>query len=307
MNKGGNAKMFVPLLIREPISKGTNIFLLVKKRECDKMKKIGLAIALISCFAVLTACGTDSDEKVDTIKIGASPTPHAEILEYIKPELKKKGIKLKIVKFDDYVLPNKALENDDIDANYFSTVPYFDLQKKENGYQFSNVGAIHLEPMGIYSHKIKEINAIPSNAKVIVSNVPSEWGRVLNIFVKNNLIKIKPGVSIDKATFDDIIENPKHLVFDHSVDPTLLTAAYENNEGDLVAINSNFAYEKNFNPVKDSLMIEQNDSPYVNIVATKSKNKENKDIRKIVDTLHEPDVQKWINDKWGGSIVPVNK
>jgi D-methionine transport system substrate-binding protein len=161
--------------------------------------------------------------------------------------------------------------------------------------------------MGVYSHKIKKISEIPSGAKVIVSNVPSEWGRVLNIFVENKLLKIKQGVAIDKATFEDITENPKNLVFDHSVDPTLLTPAFENNEGDFVAINSNFAYEKGLNPVKDSLMIEQKNSPYVNIVATKTSNKENKDLKKVVDVLHEPQVQKWIEKKWGGSIVPVSE
>ncbi len=285
-----------------------NIFFICQKNwESVCMKKIGLVLLVLGCVTLLAACGSGSAEKTDKVKIGASPTPHAEILEHIKPELKKKGIELEIVKFDDYVLPNKALENGDIDANYFSTVPYFNLQKKENGYQFSNVGAIHLEPMGIYSHKIKKIAAIPDGAKVIVSNVPSEWGRVLNIFVKNKLIKIKPGIQIDQATFEDITENPKNLVFDHSVDPTLLTSAYENNEGDLVAINSNFAYEKGVNPVKDSLMIEQNDSPYVNIVATKTTNKDNKDIKTIVETLHEAKVQQWIEKKWGGSIVPVDE
>ncbi len=285
-----------------------NIFFICQKNwESVCMKKIGLVLLVLGCVTLLAACGSGSAEKTDKVKIGASPTPHAEILEHIKPELKKKGIELEIVKFDDYVLPNKALENGDIDANYFSTVPYFNLQKKENGYQFSNVGAIHLEPMGIYSHKIKKIAAIPDGAKVIVSNVPSEWGRVLNIFVKNKLIKIKPGIQIDQATFEDITENPKNLVFDHSVDPTLLTSAYENNEGDLVAINSNFAYEKGLNPAKDSLMIEQNDSPYVNIVATKTTNKDNKDIKTIVETLHEAKVQQWVEKKWGGSIVPVDE
>lgn len=285
-----------------------NIFFICQKNwESVCMKKIGLVLLVLGCVTLLAACGSGSAEKTDKVKIGASPTPHAEILEHIKPELKKKGIELEIVKFDDYVLPNKALENGDIDANYFSTVPYFNLQKKENGYQFSNVGAIHLEPMGIYSHKIKKIAAIPDGAKVIVSNVPSEWGRVLNIFVKNKLIKIKPGIQIDQATFEDITENPKNLVFDHSVDPTLLTSAYENNEGDLVAIYSNFAYEKGLNPAKDSLMIEQNDSPYVNIVATKTTNKDNKDIKTIVETLHEAKVQQWVEKKWGGSIVPVDE
>lgn len=307
MKKGGNAKIFVPLFISKLVGKGMDIFFIYQKKseECLCMKRIVGVILLIGSIFLFAACGQKSAASIDKVTIGASPTPHAEILEHIKPELKKKGIDLKIVKFDDYVLPNKALENGDIDANYFSTVPYFNLQKKENGYKFSNVGAIHLEPMGIYAHKIKKVSDIPDGAKVIVSNVPSEWGRVLNIFVKNNLIKLKSGVAIDKASFEDIVDNPKHLVFDHSVDPTLLTAAYENNEGDLVAINSNFAYEKGLNPVKDSLMIEEKDSPYVNIVATKTKNKDNQNIKKIVETLHEPAVQKWIEKKWGGSVVPV--
>ena len=271
------------------------------------MKKFSLVLMILGSIIFLTACGSSSAKTTNKIKIGASPTPHAEILEHIKPELKKEGIDLEIVKFDDYVLPNKALENGDIDANYFSTVPYFNLQKKENGYKFSNIGGIHLEPMGIYSHNIKKVSEIPNGAKVIVSNVPSEWGRILTIFAKNKLIKLKSGVAIDQASFDDIIENPKNLVFEHTVYPTLLTSAYENNEGDLVAINSNFAYEKGLNPVKDSLMIEQNDSPYVNIVATRTDDKNKKEIKKIVEALHEPKVQKWIEKKWGGSVVPVNE
>lgn len=270
------------------------------------MKKLGWLLLVFSCVTFLSACSSSSGKEVAQVKIGASPTPHAEILEHIQPELKKKGIDLEIVRFDDYVLPNKALENGDIDANYFSTVPYFQLQKQENGYDFSNVGAIHLEPMGIYSQKIKKISDIPTGAKVIVSNVPSEWGRVLTIFVQNKLLKLKDGVAIDQATFQDITENPKQLVFEHSVDPTLLAAAYENQEGELVAINSNFAYTKGLNPIKDSLMIEEKDSPYVNIVATKTRNKNDPNIQKIVEVLHEPDVQKWIQQKWGGSIVPVN-
>ncbi|KAF1297125.1 methionine ABC transporter substrate-binding protein [Enterococcus sp. JM4C] len=270
------------------------------------MKKRGLFLLLLSGLLFVSACGAKEEKAQSVLKIGASPTPHAEILEHIKPELAEKGIDLEIVKFDDYILPNKALDDGEIDANYFSTVPYFNLQKEENGYDFENVGAIHIEPMGIYSHDITDINQIPDGAKVIVSNIPSEWGRVLNIFVQNDLIKIKEGLAIDKASFEDIIDNPKNLEFDHSMDPTLLTAAYENKEGDLVAINSNFAYEKGLNPTKDSLMIENEDSPYVNIVATNTKDKNNEAIKELVSVLHEEDVQKWIEDEWGGSIVPVD-
>lgn len=275
------------------------------------MKKIIVSLGALLLVISLAACGQKqqadtSTSKQQTIKIGASPTPHAAILEHIKPLLEKEGVKIKIVKFDDYILPNKALANGDIDANYFSTVPYFNLQKAENHYDFTNVGAIHLEPMGIYSKKIKTLDKLPTGAQVIVSNVPSEWGRVLAIFQANGLIKLKQGVAIDKASFEDITENPKKLIFKHDVDPTLLATAYENGEGDLVAINSNFAYEKGLNPVKDSLLIEKSDSPYVNIVATLTKNKDNPAIKKLVMILHQKAVQDWITKEWGGSVIPVN-
>lgn len=266
------------------------------------MKKI---IATLALLGTVLVAGTGA-QAAETLKVGASPTPHAEILDHIKPILKKEGVNLEVTKFDDYVLPNKALQSGDIDANYFSTVPYFNLQKKENNYDFANVGAIHLEPMGIYSHDIKKVKDIPDKAKVIVSNVPSEWGRVLTIFEKNGLIKLKKGVAIDKATFDDITANPKHLVFKHNVDPSLLASAYENKEGDLVAINSNFAYGKGLNPSKDSLMIESKTSPYVNIVATQTKDKNKASIKKLVKALHRKDVQAWITKKWGGSVIPVS-
>lgn len=275
------------------------------------MKKIIASLGALLLVISLAACGQKQQadtttSKQQTIKIGASPTPHAAILEHIKPLLEKEGVKIKIVKFDDYILPNKALANGDIDANYFSTVPYFNLQKAENHYDFANVGAIHLEPMGIYSKKIKTVDQLPTGAQVIVSNVPSEWGRVLAIFQANGLIKLKQGVAIDKASFEDITENPKKLIFKHDVDPTLLATAYENGEGDLVAINSNFAYEKGLNPVKDSLLIEKSDSPYVNIVATLTKNKDNPALQKVVNVLHQKAVQDWITKEWGGSVIPVN-
>lgn len=267
------------------------------------MKKIIVTLALLGTLGFAGA----SAQAAETLRVGASPTPHAEILEHIKPILKKEEVNLEITKFDDYVLPNKALQSGDIEANYFSTVPYFNLQKKENQYDFANVGAIHLEPLGIYSHQIKKVNAIPDRAKVIVSNVPSEWGWVLRIFEQNGLIKLKKGVAIDQATFADITANPKHLVFKHSVDPSLLASAYANKEGDLVAINSNFAYEKGLNPMKDSLMIESKDSPYVNIVATKTKAKNKASVKKLVNALHRKDVQTWITKKWGGSVIPVSQ
>ncbi|MBO1308863.1 MetQ/NlpA family ABC transporter substrate-binding protein [Enterococcus sp. 669A] len=268
------------------------------------MKKI-IGILALAGILLLSGCGQAAGSSEDTLKVGASPTPHAEILEHVKPMLEEEGINLEIVKFDDYILPNKSLAEEEIDANYFSTVPYFNLQKEENDYDFANVAGIHLEPMGIYSHDIKNVADVPEGATVIVSNVASEWGRVLRIFEDNGLIKVKDGIAIDKATFDDITENPKQLVFKHEVEPTLLATAYENHEGDLVAINSNFAYEKGLNPVKDSLMLEAQDSPYVNIIATRTEDKDDPRVEKLVTALQDKEVQSWIEEKWGGSVIPV--
>ncbi|MGM0216696.1 MetQ/NlpA family ABC transporter substrate-binding protein [Enterococcus sp. AZ109] len=268
------------------------------------MRKIA-GVFVLAGILLLSGCGRAAGSSEDTLKVGASPTPHAEILEHVKPMLEKDGINLEVVKFDDYILPNKSLEAGEIDANYFSTVPYFNLQKEENDYDFANVAGIHLEPMGIYSHNIKKVTDIPEGATVIVSNVASEWGRVLRIFEDNRLIKVKEGIAIDKATFNDIIDNPKNLNFKHDVEPPLLATAYENHEGDLVAINSNFAYEKGLNPVKDSLMLEAQDSPYVNIIATKTEEKDDPQIAKLVAALQDKEVQAWIDEKWGGSVIPV--
>ena len=279
-----------------------------------KKKILGFAAAALLTVG-LAACGNSSSgssdssskEKSDTLVVGASPTPHAEILEHVKPLLEKEGVTLEIKKFDDYVLPNKALADKDIDANYFQHKPFFEKAVKENDYKFTDAGAVHIEPMGLYSKKIKDIKDLKEGATVITSSSESDWGRIITILQDADLVKVKDGVDLETATFEDIAENPKNLKFDHSIDPALLATTYSNDEGDLVAINSNFAYEKGLNPVKDSLMIEQNDSPYVNIVATRTDDKNKKEIKKIVEALHEPKVQKWIEKKWGGSVVPVNE
>lgn len=279
-----------------------------------KKKILGFAAAALLTIG-LAACGnsgsdsTDSSSKEEskTLVVGASPTPHAEILEHVKPLLEKEGVKLEIKKFDDYVLPNKALADGDIDVNYFQHKPFFNKAVKENDYKFSDVGAVHIEPMGLYSKKIKDIKELKNGATIITSNSESDWGRIITILQDADLVKVKEGVDLETATFEDIAENPKELKFEHSIDPALLATTYGNDEGDLVAINANFAYGAGLNPVKDAILLEKDTSPYANILAVRTEDKNDARVKKLVKVLHEKDVQDWILEKWDGSVKPVEK
>ncbi|MBC2255114.1 MetQ/NlpA family ABC transporter substrate-binding protein [Listeria ivanovii] len=277
------------------------------------MKKVLGFIFTLSLVLVLTACGGSSDKASSSkddnkeLVVGASNTPHAQILEQAKPILKEKGIDLKIVKYTDYVMPNKALEEGDLDANYFQHKPYLELEEKEKGYKFADVGAIHIEPMGIYSKKVKDIQDLKDGAQVLLSNSKSDWPRVIGIFVDNGLLTLKDGVKAQDATFDDIKDNPKNLKFKYDFDPAYLMTAYNNEEGDVVAINSNFVVDQGLNPSKDAIAIESKDSPYANIVVTTEEKKEDKNIKELVNVLHSKEIQAYITEEWDGAVVPVDK
>ncbi|OTP10210.1 D-methionine-binding lipoprotein MetQ [Enterococcus sp. 10A9_DIV0425] len=277
-----------------------------------KKKIFGFAAALLLTVG-LAACGSEnkssdssSKENDSTLKVGASPTPHAEILEHVKPILKDEGIDLEIVKFDDYVLPNQALAEGDIDANYFQHIPYLNKEIEEKGYDFVNAGAVHIEPMGLYSKQIDDISELKDGATIITSNSESDWGRIITILKDAGLVTVKDGVDLETATFDDIDENPKNLKFNHTIDPALLASTYQNDEGDLVAINANFAYGAGLNPLEDAVLLEKDNSPYVNIIATRKGDEDSEKIKKLMDALHSEDVQNWIKEKWEGSVKPVD-
>lgn len=278
-----------------------------------KKKIFGFAATLLLTVG-LAACGnggssSDSSNASDddtTLKIGASPTPHAEILEHVKPLLKDEGIDLEIVKFDDYVLPNQALSEGDIDANYFQHIPYLNKEIDEKGYDFVNAGAVHIEPMGLYSKKIKDISELEDGATIITSNSESDWGRIITILKDAGLVTVKDGVDLETATFDDIDENPKNLKFNHTIDPALLASTYQNDEGDLVAINANFAYGAGLNPLENAVLLEKDNSPYVNIIATRKGDEDSDKIKKLIEVLHQEDVRQWIEEQWEGSVKSVD-
>lgn len=175
------------------------------------MKKV-LGLLFVSILTVvLAACGGgDGDkDKKETIKVGASPAPHAEILEEAKPILEKEGYKLEIKTINDYTTPNKLLDKGELDANFFQHTPYLETESKDKGYKIESAGNVHIEPMAVYSKKYKKLTDLPKGATVYVSNNPAEEGRFLSFFEKEGLIKLKDGVDPVDATFDDIAENKK--------------------------------------------------------------------------------------------------
>jgi len=263
-------------------------------------------VTLAVVTLILGACGSKKNDE-SVLKIGATPTPHAEILEHIKPLLEKEGVTLEITTYTDYTLPNKALANKDIDANYFQHIPFFDEAVKENNYDFVNAGAIHLEPVGIYSKKYKNLKVIPDGATIYVSNSKTDWGRAIQILKDAGLVTLKAGVEPTTATFDDIDKNVKHLKFNDESDPAMMTTLYENEEGAAEMINSNFAVDKGMDPQKDAIALEKESSPYGNIIAVRKGDEKRDKVKKLVEVLHSKDVQDWITKKWKGAVVPVNE
>ncbi|MED1739449.1 methionine ABC transporter substrate-binding lipoprotein MetQ [Bacillus swezeyi] len=276
------------------------------------MKK-GLLTALFIIFAgVLAACGSSSsegDKDSKVITVGATPTPHAEILDEAIPLLKEKGYELKIEKFTDYKLINKALVSKDLDANYFQHVPYLEQEIKENkDYDLVNVGAVHLEPFGIYSKKYKSLNDLPDGATIIMSNNAAEQGRMLAMLEKAGLIKLKSGIDKVDATVKDITENKKNLNIKNNVAPEMTAKAYENNEADAVFINVNYAIQNKLNPKEDSIELESpKDNPYANIIAVRKGDEDSDKVKALLEVLRSDDIKKFIDEKYKGSVISVSE
>jgi len=273
------------------------------------MKKLLTGILLAVLVLALAACGTKDDKEngseATKLVVGASNTPHAIILEKAQPLLKEKGIELVIEPYQDFVLPNKDLESGDIDANYFQHIPYLELQIADHGYKFVNAGGIHIEPIGVYSKKFKSLEELPKGATILISNSVADHGRVLALLEAKGLIKLADGIDKTAAELKDIIENPKNLQFDANYEPALMPQLYNNDEGDALLINSNFAIDGGLNPIEDSIAIEDAESPYVNIIAVKEGDENKAAIKTLVEVLKSQEIQDFILEEWGGTIVPV--
>ncbi|MEV0848855.1 MetQ/NlpA family ABC transporter substrate-binding protein [Streptomyces sp. NPDC049954] len=260
----------------------------------------------------LTACGSgDSDSasgssKADQDKplvVAASPTPHAEILDYVKDHLAKKaGLKLQVKEFTDYVTPNTATQDGSVDANYFQHKPYLDDFNKKNGTDLVPVVTVHLEPLGLYSHKIKSVGDLKKGATVAVPNDATNEARALKLLEANGVIRLKSGAG-DDATPSDIAKNPKDLKFKELEAPQVPRSL---DDVDAAVINGNYAVQAKLSPAKDALVQEKaKGNPYGNLLVVKDGEQKDPRVEKLVKLLHSPEVKKFIEDRYDGSVLPA--
>jgi D-methionine transport system substrate-binding protein len=265
------------------------------------MKKV-LIFVLTAILAVsFTACGTKSSTSEDkkVIKVGATPLPHAEILEQVKPILAKEGYTLEIVEFTDYVTPNTALAEGDIDANFFQHIPYLEKTKKEKNLDLTYTVKVHIEPMGLYSKKYKKLGDLKEGSKIAIPNDPTNAARALRVLESAGLIKVKAGELVTEL---DITSNPKNFKVIELDAPQLPRALQD---VDAAVINTNYALEAKLNPTKDALAIESKDSPYANVLAVKTEDKDKPYIKALSEALNSPEIKKFIEEKYKGNIVPA--
>ncbi|QKS72213.1 MetQ/NlpA family ABC transporter substrate-binding protein [Paenalkalicoccus suaedae] len=250
----------------------------------------------------------EASEDLGTLVVGASNVPHAEILEFAAPLLAEQGVELEIQSFNDYILPNQALNEGELDANYFQHIPYLESQIEEFGYDFVNAGGIHIEPIGIYSQDYATLEELPEGADIIMSSSVADHGRILRLLEEEGLITLAEGVGIN-ATLDDIEENPNNFNFQDNVEAALLPTAFENNEGDAILINSNYALDAGLNPLEDSIAIEAGDSenPYVNVIAVNSGDEDDPRVQTLVDVLLSDEVRDFILEEYNNAVVPAEQ
>ena len=291
------------------------------------MKKLlALTLALVLCLG-LAACGggtsTDTDTNADTssdadtngdatangeaitLTVGATPNPHAEILAQVKDDLAAEGIDLVVKEYSDYVVPNTAVEEGDLDANYFQHTPYMEKFNEENGTHLVSVGKVHYEPMGIYPGLTKTLEELPDGATIAVPNDATNEARALQLLAAQGLIELKEDAGLN-ATPNDITSNPKNLQFKELEAAMLPQTA---SEVDLSVINSNFAMEGGMNPATDSLASEDADSEaaqtFANIIAVKEGHENDPAIQALVKALQSDKVKEYIEKTYSGAVVAV--
>ncbi|QQK81349.1 MetQ/NlpA family ABC transporter substrate-binding protein [Salicibibacter cibi] len=289
------------------------------------MNKFYKLIALGTLTTVLVACGADDeeagdeaeegesteaadDEEPSELVVGATNVPHAEILEFAEDLLEEEGVDMQIETFNDYVIPNEALDNGDLDANFYQHIPFLEDHIDEFGFDFVDVGGVHIEPIGVYSQDYDSLDELPEGATILMSDSVADHGRVLTMFEEEGLIELAEGEGVE-ATLDDIEENPHDFDFEPQYEPALLPQAYENGEGDAVLINSNFAIDHDLLPLEDSIASESAgaDNPYVNVVVVNSEDEDDEAIATLVDVLQSPEVQDFMEEEYDGAVVPVEE
>lgn len=268
----------------------------MKKRILSALLVLGISTSL------LAGCGKEKEDKV--IRVGATPTPHAEVLEIVEDNLAEQGYTLEIVEYNDYIIPNNATESGELDANYFQHQPYLDDFNAQNGTHLVSVAGVHFEPFGIYAGKTKSLDDLQEGATVAVPNDTTNEARALLLLEAQGLIKLKDGAGMT-ATVADIVENPLNLEIKEL---EAAQVARTVNDVDIACINGNYAAEAGFT-VNDALATESADSlaaqTYVNIIVVKEGNEDSEKTKALVDAVLSDEVRDYINNTYEGGVVPL--
>ena len=267
-------------------------------------KTVIASLAALAAVSFIAGCGDQkaapaksASAQAVTVKIGATAVPHGEILNQVKDKLAKEGVNLEIIEFTDYVQPNLALNDKNLDANYFQHKPYLDEFNSQRGTKLVSLGGIHLEPMKVYSDKIKDLKDLPDGAHVAIPNDPTNGGRALLVLQSAGLIKLRDGAPIT-ATPQDVAENPKNLQFSELEAPQLPRSLAD---ADIAVINSNFALAANLD-LNKAIYTESSESPYVNVVVVREGDENRPELKKLMDALRSPEVKDFIDKKYNGAV-----
>jgi D-methionine transport system substrate-binding protein len=252
------------------------------------MKNVILS-ALLLTFA---SCSS----KHEGLRVAATAVPHAEMLEYIAPDLKEKGINLVLIITEDYNLPNRALSEKEVDANFFQHKPYLDAQVEQFDYKIESLASIEIEPMGIYSHRVKNLNELKPGSIVAIPNDPSNEARALQLLADQKLI------TLNGPALHNVVENPKNLSF-IEVDAAMLPRTLS--DVDAAVINTNYALLAGLSPLKDALAIESIDSPYANIIAIRIGDEQRPEIIALKEAMTSEKMRLFIKEKYRGAILPA--
>ena len=268
------------------------------------MKKTVAWLASGLVVLALTACGSSQASSAiseDKIVVGVTSGLHEEILEKVKEVAAKDGLTVELKAFSDFQMPNIALVEGEIDANSYQTIPFLETYKKEHSADLTAVGQTVLNPMGVYSNKIKSLDELKEGDKIGLPNDPTNSVRALMVFQSAGLIKLKDGVG-DEATVLDIVENPKKLEF---IELDAAQIAKQLDDLAAAAINTSYAMKNNLHPGKDSIFLEQKDSKHHNVIVVRTENKDDVAVQKLVKAYQSDEVKKFIEEHFEGSVIPV--
>jgi D-methionine transport system substrate-binding protein len=269
--------------------------------KAETSKDTGKTTEAVASTSVAATEKASSNKDLKVIKIGADITPHTEILKFVEPLLEKKGVKLEITTTDQGTVLNEEVANGDLEANYFQHLPYLESVNKEKGYNLVSAGAIHVEPIGLYSDKYQSIDKLPDGAKIAIPDNASNEYRALKIFEDNGLIKLSKDHANYEATPDDITDNPHKYTFQEISGDELVRTL---KDVDAAVINTNFVLDAGIK-TDSALIRESSHSDYGNIIAVKKGNENNPEIKTLIQTLQSPEVAKFIKDTYGTAVIPA--